>query len=110
METKLSITIYDKAGTELDFVDADVANGNSFLNDGHTWLVFSNASGSSTVNITVTVVAKVDDDITVPARQASVEAGKVLMLGPFRPELYNDPDGNVALTVSSAIQLCPMSI
>jgi hypothetical protein len=110
MEMKQSVTPGTKSGTVLTFTDADTVNGNSFLNDGHTWLVLNNVTGMTAVTATIPVIAKCDDDLSVPPRTCSADAGVAVLLGPFAPNLYNDVNGNVTFTVSGAIPICLLSV
>ncbi len=105
METQLAVTQINKRSV-MTFIDADTVNGNSFSNDGKTWIAFRNAQ--ATMAATISVNATIDD-IVVPARTESVNVGDVLIVGPFRPDVYNDSNGNVTFAVSGAVQVCLVS-
>jgi len=78
---------------------AAAAGGDSFTNDGNTYLIVKNASGAS---ITVTVNSQAlcnfgfDHDMVV-----TVNAGATQQIGPFTTSRYNDASGQVHWTYSA---------
>ena len=72
----------------------DVANGNSFINDGKTILYVTNGSGGNVV-ITVDYPTLVDTDLVVADRSYTVATGTRTVIGPF-PTTYNQTDNSIA--------------
>lgn len=98
-ETALSVVTVGKAGTAKTTANADTSNGNKFANDGRTFLyLFNNGStGSATVTIatqkTVGGYAVGDQAIALSTTQEKIA-------GPFDPDIFNDADGNVTMTIT----------
>lgn len=80
-------------------VAADQANGNDFVNDGNTILVVSNEDGSTAS--TVTVGVNTDRYGRTKTLSLSCPAGRVLVAGPFAPEVFNTSAGKVNVDFSS---------
>lgn len=78
---------------------ADQANGNSFVNDGHTRLVVKNGDASSR---TITVVSKACSHGRTGDVSQPVAAGEVAVLGPFDPATFNQTDGTVNVDWSAS--------
>ncbi len=87
--TAIAVTESSKGGTTLPApTAADVANGNSVVNDGKTLVLASNA-GASTRTITITPTATVDG--LAPAnRTVSLAASASKLLGPYEVGNYGD--------------------
>jgi hypothetical protein len=86
--TALTITDSSKAGTVLPAgTAADVANGNSLVNDGRTLIICTNAGVTPrTITITPTVTV---DGLTVAARTVALAASAVKVLGPYDIGTYS---------------------
>lgn len=79
--------------------------GDQFANSGKELLVVrhKNAAGSQ---VTLTVVTQMQvDGLDVADRQIVIQPGEEHLLGPWTPSVYNDPDGNVSLSYSSAADI-----
>jgi hypothetical protein len=63
------------------------ANGSYFLNDGSVVLLAKNASGGAARTVTVTSVANRNNRTSTITR--TVADGAIALIGPLRPELYN---------------------
>lgn len=73
----------------------DNSNGNTFPNDGHTFLVVKNGSGGS---LTVTVTGATTADRSFGAtlsKTYSVANGATWLIGPFAVGAFNQSDGTV---------------
>lgn len=75
----------------------DNTNGNSFANNGATWIEATNGGGSA-ATITVAYPGKVDGQ-TVPAKSYSLAAAAKARIGPFPPAVYGN---TVTVTPSAA--------
>lgn len=76
------------------------SNGYVFLNDGRTILLVTNATGNA---ITVSQVVTRQIDGTTPSpvdRSIPSVANRVVTLGPFDPDDYNDTNGYMAVDFS----------
>ena len=94
----------------LQYTYAAVASGGDvFANDGKTFLLVKNASGS-TRTVTADAVASLDKPgfgtvpiadsvLTVPGSGTN---GGLTMWGPFPPDRFNDSNGRVSLTYSDS--------
>ena len=71
-----------------------IAGGVKFPNDGHTFLVVNNDAGD--VILTFTIQKTLDSQSAT--RAETITASKVMFLGPWPVELYNDSDGYVTVT------------
>lgn len=100
-ETALTVTTVGKAGTAKTTANADTSNGNKFANDGRTFLyLFNNGStGSATVTI---ATAKTVGGYAVGNQDISLTTTQEKIAGPFDPDIFNDADGNVTLSISGA--------
>jgi hypothetical protein len=74
----------------------DNTNGNSFPNNGATWLEVTNGGGGSGT-LTVSYPNKVDGQ-TVPVKSYTIAAAGKARIGPFPPALY----GNTVVVTPSA--------
>jgi len=84
--------------------------GFRFKNDGHTVLLFTEVNAAN-CEITVTPVKTVDG-LAVATRTVDVTASEQWILGPWAPEIYNDSDGYLNLTVEAdeATSAVPVSV
>lgn len=103
------LTVQDISRTGLNPSYASAAaGGDSFDNDGRTFVHVKNGSAGS---ITVTVNSQTacnygfDHDETV-----SVPAGGERLIGPFPKERFNDADGRVKLSYSAVTSLTVAAI
>jgi hypothetical protein len=71
----------------------DVANGNSFIDDGKTILIVINGGAGSTV-LTVDVPQLYDTDLVIPNRTYTITAGQRKIIGPFSA-MYRQTDNNI---------------
>lgn len=84
-------SLQDIARTGLAPTYAAVAASDTFQNNGAVLLHIKNTGGSPS-NVTVTVATQVDGQVATP-RVVSIPATTGdKMIGPFPPELYNDPN------------------
>ncbi len=87
-------------------VVACTAGGDTCPNDGFTFLLFVNGdAGSHTITITpakATVKAQGGLGVVSKANVVlAVAAGDEALLGPFPPGLFNDGNGNLAISYNS---------
>jgi hypothetical protein len=70
-----------------------------FPNDGHTFLHYKNLDGAETPIVTVHSQVKCDQGIEddIVAGAIPITVGE-LMIGPFDPGRFNNPQGNVEVT------------
>lgn len=98
----LTVAEVARAGIDATLVAA-AGGGDSFPNDGRTYLDVLNGSG---VAITVTVVTQMTVDGKAVADDAiSVGAGARKKIGPWPPSIYNDVNGRVQVTYSGVTSL-----
>ena len=105
-ETAILVTSIARSGSLISMSPSDLVNGNSFTNDGHTWIILNNQTGTTPCDVHITVPHTVDGDLPVAPRVISLAAGEVKVAGPFDPAVYNQPDGRVLLTTSTIIGIC----
>lgn len=88
--TAITVTDSSKAGTVLPSeVAADVANGNSVVNDGRTIILAHNTNAASTARTaTITVTGAIDGFAPSP-RTVSIAAGATKALGPYEVTNYS---------------------
>ena len=103
MATALTVQEIIRSGLTPSFASAGSA-GNTFPNDGHTFVEIKNTSGSASVASvdipgTVDGQAVTDLAVSVPATTGDK------MFGPFPPNIYNQSDGTVSLTFSHVTSL-----
>lgn len=104
----LSVTNLSSSGLAQTLAAAG-GSGDQFTNDGQTFLVVSNGSGSS---IDMTIAAQTTsatkqgmEDITYSNKVVALADGATKMIGPFATGTYNDANGRVQVTYSSAISV-----
>jgi len=98
----LTVTEITRDGV-LYAVAAAAAGGDQFENEGDAFVVVSNASGGA---ITArAVIQKTVDEVTPDPKEITVADGTAQLFGPFPTDIYNDENGNVQLTYSSATDL-----
>ena len=79
---------------EFSYTNVTIAGGFEFPNDGQTFLVVSNDAGD--VNLVFTITKTLDSQSAT--RTETITASKIMFLGPFPVEIYNDADGYVLCT------------
>jgi len=82
---------------------AAAGGGDTFANDGRTFLEVANRSGGS-ITVTIVTTANVDGN-AVADTSVAVGAGVTMLIGPFPPATYNDANGIVSLTYSGVTSL-----
>jgi hypothetical protein len=82
----LTVQTIVKTGLANALAAANV-DGNSFANDGNTFLHVKNAGGSP-ITVTIQTPGTVDD-LAVAERTVSVTNATEKMIGPFPPGIYN---------------------
>ena len=82
-------------------VSEPITDSDTFLfpNSGREYVLIK--KGAAAVDVTV-VTGVVLDGLAVADRTVSVAANEDRLIGPFKPEIYNDTDGKVALQFSAA--------
>lgn len=81
------------AGLQVAFTAATATDGDSFLNDGNTYLHVKNGGGSP---ITVTIQTPVTyGGIALADPTVTVTNGTEKVIGPFRKDIFNQTDGKV---------------
>lgn len=74
------------------------SNNYQLINDGRMFLYVTNGGGSPCV---VTIVSqKTDAGLALADRTVSVTNGEDRMIGPFPPQIYNDANGKINVTLS----------
>lgn len=99
-----------RTGAEVNLQSVTTLDGFRFKNDGRTVLLFTEVNAAN-CEITVTPVNTVDG-LAVAARTVDVTASEQWVLGPWPPEIYNDSDGYLNLTVEAdeATSCVPISV
>jgi hypothetical protein len=95
-----ALTVNQISATGLtDALVAAAGGGDTFVNDGRTFLEVLNGSGGS-INVTFTTPALVQG-IAVSDPVVAVGAGVRKKIGPFPTELFNDANGAVGVAYSA---------
>lgn len=89
-----------RTGLEETTEAADGTNGNQFANDGRMVLHVINGGGSP-INVTIATPNQVDG-LAISDQVVAVTNAEERFIGPFPPGIYNDSDGYVQVTYSSA--------
>ncbi len=92
---------------EFSYQNVTAAGGFQFPNDGHTFLVVNNDTGDFVMTVTI---QKTLDGATA-TKTITVTASKVMFVGPFPVDIYNNandyvfitPDGDLATTYGVAV-------
>lgn len=93
-----AITVQNLGLSQLQLLTEVAANagGNYFQNDGQTVFIISNESADTPQEVTIAVNAdKHGRDKTLTT---DVTNGRVAMIGPLDPEIFNDSNGRVNIT------------
>jgi len=108
--TAATIPLYAGVSLSVNVQNASVA-GDSFTNDGKTFLLITNG-GSSPITTTIPCVKANDQGVTENIVSTSlVGAGSFKYFGPFDVEYFNDANGrvNVSYTSVTDMVVCPFS-
>lgn len=84
----------------LTWTNADLAEGNEFLNSGEEVVIIRNTTAGSR---TVTFVSVPDPFGRLGNLAVVVAAGGVAFAGPFKPGIWSTAQGRVELTVSADV-------
>lgn len=95
---QLTVQTSNLAGLNKTYVSADVA-GDTFLNDGQTYLFVKNA-GASSINVTVTAVTQCNHG-SLHNVVVAVPAGAEVQIGKFDPARFNNASGLVSVSYSA---------
>lgn len=89
---------------------ADQANGNDFVNDGNTVFIVSNEDTSTST--TVSIAANNDKYGRAVTKSVAVPIGRVAIIGPLDPDVFNDSNGKVGVTYTSGtnIKVFPVAL
>lgn len=77
---------------------AAAASSMEFANDGKTLFFVDNQSAST---VDVSFGAQKHESLTITDPSTTQEADSLFVYGPFPPELYNDANGKVQVTLSA---------
>lgn len=94
----LTVTQITRSGV-LESLTAASSTGDSFPNDGNTFLVVKNG-GASAITVTIATPAKVWG-IDIAELSISVGAGATMFIGPFPEPVFNDANGRVNVSYSA---------
>lgn len=88
---------------------AAVNASDKFLNDGSTVLYVANASGGS---LTVTIDAQSFGGVSFADPTVTIADGAAKVIGPFRPDIFNDASGfvNFSYSTQSSVTACAIQI
>ena len=78
------------------YTNVTIVGGFKFPNDGHTFLAVSNDAGDVVLTFTITKTL----DSQTATRAETITASKIMFLGPWPVELYNDSDGYVTVATN----------
>lgn len=98
-QTALTVVDVDDTGTAESFANADTSNGNSFANDGRTFLLLYNNGSTGSATVTIATAATVDG-FAVGDNAITLTTTQRKVAGPFEPSIYNDSSGNVNMTIT----------
>lgn len=96
--TAITVQEISRTGVTEALVAANAAGGNSFPNDGRTYL--SVVTTGTTSNVTVSVPITVDSQVVTPRVVACTGTARY-KIGPFPPNTYNQADGAVYVDFSA---------
>lgn len=100
--TALTVTDISRSGIVPTLAAAN-ADGHLLLNTGSEFVMVTNADAAPhTVSAAIT---KQVDGVTPAAKQITVAAGATKLFGPFKPEEYNNANGQVALSFDGVTSL-----
>lgn len=108
-----ALTVQSSAFTGLNHTYASVSTGDTFVNDGHTVVLFKNGNASArTLTLTGTATsvpgygdvsaADMGETVTIPGSGTN---GGECAVGPFPPGRFNNSSGQVALAIDATTGL-----
>ena len=103
--TLVTVTPINRTGSDITTLAnaATASDGDKFPNNGKTFLIVTNGAGAP---ITVTVeTPRTIDDLDVAEYTNSVTNGTTEIFGPFPTDTFNQSDGTVQVTWSSATSI-----
>lgn len=86
-------------------LSAVTAGGESFINDGKTFLYVDNAGGSPT-SVTIDTILT-ETGLTIPDLIVSVPAGEFRLIGPFPSSVYSQEDTDNGLSAAVKFTCSP---
>ncbi len=105
---EIPVTVYDPgraAASGANYTDNKTAatSGNNYNipNNGRVLVVLECTTGGTAVFVTQSVI----DGLSVTDLTVTTTAAKILLWGPFPPDIYNKSDGTLVVTVSAATNL-----
>lgn len=100
--TSVSVQRSVKSGTLLTMSTGAYSLGNSFFNDGKTYLIVQKAATAATSTLTIatggTVGGYAIDNQSVSLAQSTTNT--LYVIGPFSTDVFNDSSNNVTVTYS----------
>ena len=96
---QVSLQDFATVGIAPTFTAAGAA-GDTFANNGRTYLFVKNSSGAS-INVTINSVTPCSQGFDHD-KVVAVGAGATVQVGPFPTNQYNDTSGNVGVTYSAS--------
>lgn len=110
-----ALTVLEKnshVGASIDAAAVSAsAGGDTFRNNGKTFLYIRNAGGS-TITVTLSATPTPAGLTITPPTISVAGSGVTILAGPFDPAYMNDADGNISITYSavSSVTICPISV
>lgn len=95
----LTVQEYDRDGLVPTYA-ACAAGGDTFLNNGDTFIHVKNAQAAATVTVTIVTQASVDG-LAVADKTVTIAATEDAIIGPFPTSVYNTAAGMVTLTYNT---------
>lgn len=96
-------------GTTLTFNTAN-ATTDSFANDGDTYALIKNSSGSNSYTVTISTPGKYKGR-TITAPTATIDTSSAgELIGPFPPEICNNSSGQATLTYSGSAPATDLTV
>ena len=95
---ELAVQPVVRAGLDPTMVTAAYTDGNSFSNNGKTWVEILNLTGATT--LTIDTPNTVDGE-AIANPTVSIGANTRYKVGPFPPDVYNRSDDSVRVSVTS---------
>lgn len=90
-------------------VAADSGNGMQFTNDGNTILLLSNEHGSNSYTVSLPTINSDRFGRTKTVSQA-VAAGRLAIIGPLDPGIFNNSSGKVEVDLTGSTSLVVAAI
>lgn len=96
----LTVTQIDRSGV-VHTLGAAASGGDVFPNTGREFIVVRNAAAAATRTVTFALTRTVDS-VTPAGKAVTLAQSTTRMIGPFPTELYNNSNGQVAVTYSDS--------